>query len=188
MGLRAVWTRSPDSIVKAKEPRRLMSEGTKSYLFGCHHFFFHPLFVLMAWVKLYRRWPKWWELVCIFLHDIGHIGKQYLSHYEEKKQHWVLGAEIAYKLFGPKGYAMVAGHVTQAGVLRSKLYKPDKHSWIIAWKWWLRFNRVVEPQLKAATVEEFQQAVEENIKGGYQNGNHSIYLRYTNGRRYRRLS
>lgn len=156
-----------------------MTEGTKSYLFGCHHFFMHPLFVLIAWVKLYRSWPKPWELACIFLHDIGHIGKQYLSDYNQKKTHWVLGAEIAYKLFGMKGYEMVAGHVTQAGVLRSKLYRPDKHSWVIAWKWWLELNRIVEPQLQSATVEEFQTAVKENIESGYIHGNHDIYLYYS---------
>ena len=91
-----------------------MTEGTKSYLFGCHQFFIHPLIVVIAWIKLYKKFPKFWELVCIFLHDIGHIGKNYLTNYEEKRQHWILGARIAKRLFGWKGYHLICGHTTQS--------------------------------------------------------------------------
>ena len=143
-----------------------MREGTKSYLFGCHSFFFHPLFVLIAWIKVHRSLPAPWELVCIFLHDIGHIGTDYLTSYREKKTHWRLGAFYAYRLFGRKGFRLCAGHTKSSGFPRSKLFLPDKMSWIVAPNWWLEINRIVEPQLRAATVAEFKAKVRENIDGG----------------------
>ena len=156
-----------------------MTEGTRSYLAGCHHFFFHPLFVLIAWVKIYRSWPKGWELVCIFLHDIGHIGTNYLTYHSEKKKHWRLGAYIAYRMFGRKGFKMVAGHTGSSGFPRSKLYLPDKHSWLEAWKWWLESNRIFEPQLRCVSVATFQEMIQKNIDGGCKRGNHDIYLEYS---------
>lgn len=51
-----------------------MRVGTKSLLFGVHAFWWHPLVVLVAWCKLYRRWPCFWELLGIILHDIGYWG------------------------------------------------------------------------------------------------------------------
>ena len=56
-----------------------LSEGTKSYLIGSHQFLLHPIWVLLAWRLEYKSWPKWWEIICIFLHDIGICGRQYLS-------------------------------------------------------------------------------------------------------------
>lgn len=51
-----------------------MKTGTKSLLFGVHQFIWHPLTVLLAWIKLYG-WPAWEELVCIIIHDWGYWGK-----------------------------------------------------------------------------------------------------------------
>lgn len=50
-----------------------MRVGTKSLLFGVHQLFLHPVFVLIAWVKLYG-WPRWWELAAIIGHDWGYWG------------------------------------------------------------------------------------------------------------------
>lgn len=158
---------------------KLFSEGTKSYLFGCHQFFIHPMCVLVGWLKVHGRFPAFWELCCIFLHDIGHWGKNYLTHYPEKREHWRLGAEIALRLFGLKGYLLIAGHTKSSGFPRSDLFLPDKVSWLVAPKWWLYSNRIVEPQLKVATIDQFQSMVRENIRTGCTKGNHDIYLQYS---------
>ena len=86
-----------------------MKQGTVSVLVGCHSPI-HPLIVLVTWIKLYKTFPSWWQIVCIFLHDIGHWGKNYLDNYEEKKQHSLLGARTAKLLFGQKGYDLIVGH------------------------------------------------------------------------------
>ena len=156
-----------------------MSEGTISYLIGCHHFFLHPLWVLVAWIKEYRSFPKPWELACIFLHDIGHIGKEYLTDPKQKAEHWKLGAIIAGKLFGEKGFLMVAGHSKGSGFPRSKLFVPDKKSWIVAPAWWLRSNSWFEDfgstfshpgKWKALCIE--------NANAGFPKGSHEMYLEH----------
>jgi hypothetical protein len=35
----------------------------------------HPVLVLIAWRKLYRTWPTFWEMVAIVIHDWGYFGK-----------------------------------------------------------------------------------------------------------------
>lgn len=51
-----------------------MKTGTKSVLFGAHCFFIHPLFVALAWWKLFGfPWdPRLW--VAFFVHDLGYWG------------------------------------------------------------------------------------------------------------------
>jgi len=156
-----------------------MSEGTISYLIGCHHFLIHPLCVLVAWVKEYRSWPSWWELCCIFLHDIGHIGKQYLTDPQEKADHWKMGARIAGKLFGRKGFLLVAGHTTQSGYPRSRLFIPDKRSWIEAPDWWLWSNHFFEDfGSDASKPHNWKRIVGENLRNGCPKGSHALYLEH----------
>ena len=51
-----------------------MKIGTRSLLFGVHQVFIHPLFVALAWWKLYG-FPKSWKLwVCFVVHDWGYFG------------------------------------------------------------------------------------------------------------------
>ena len=38
-----------------------MKVGTRSLLFGSHQFMLHPLFVAIAWRRLYGRWPHGWR-------------------------------------------------------------------------------------------------------------------------------
>jgi predicted HD phosphohydrolase len=71
-----------------------MTQGTISILFGCHSVI-HSYYVLRAWKILYKTYPEPWQAICIFLHDIGHYGLNYLDDYEQKKIHWIKGAEIA---------------------------------------------------------------------------------------------
>lgn len=56
-----------------------MKIGTKSLLFGSHQFLLHPIFVALAWRRLYGRWPRrWWRewrvFVCFVVHDWGYWG------------------------------------------------------------------------------------------------------------------
>lgn len=158
-----------------------ISEGTISVLVGCHSWF-HCLLVLISWIKLYRKPPAFWELCCIFIHDVGHIGKDYLSDDNLKKIHWVLGANLAYGLFGQKGYDLIAGHCSESGRQQSKLYKPDKYSWYIAPMWWLVIANIVEPNIRKpgqGALEEaiiFKAKVRDSIESGQYRSTHAIYL------------
>ena len=69
-----------------------MKVGTKSVLFGVHAFWFHPITVFIAWVKLYGI-PNFKETVCIFIHDIGYWSKSNMDgnegeHHPEWASHW----------------------------------------------------------------------------------------------------
>lgn len=52
-----------------------MQVGTRSILYGGHQFIVHPIFVALAWRKLYGRWPRdprvW---VAFIVHDLGYWG------------------------------------------------------------------------------------------------------------------
>ena len=126
-----------------------MTEGTRSYIFGCHNFLIHPFFVFMAWRLEYQAFPKWWELICILLHDIGVCGRQYLSDDKAKIGHWERGAQLASDLVerltrdmskGNLAYNICAGHTHESGFPLSKLYRADKRSWIVAPTLWLWSN------------------------------------------------
>lgn len=75
-----------------------MKIGTKSVLYGAHCFFIHPVFVFIAWWKLYGfPWdPRLW--VAFFVHDLGYWGKPNMDG-EEGETHPELGAIIMHKLF-----------------------------------------------------------------------------------------
>jgi len=164
-----------------------MKQGTKSILFGCHSIV-HSLLVIWAWKILYGKWPKRWQVACIFLHDIGHIGLQYLDDYEAKKQHWRKGAEIAYKFYGDKGYLLVAGHAVHSKFIKSDLYKADKYSWYIAPMWWLIWNNMVEPELmincksNIDACRKFKALVKQSIESGEYISTHQMYLDRVSGR------
>lgn len=157
-----------------------MKQGTVSVLIGCHSIV-HSLLVIKAWYKLYGRLPLFWQIVCIFIHDIGHIGTNYLDNIDEKKSHWKLGANIAKRLFGIKGYDFCAGHCEYSGVLQSKLYKADKLSQLgypFIWSWWYQ---TFEPKIsmgytKREAYNKFQQQVKDSIESGKYRSSHDMYL------------
>ncbi len=79
-----------------------MRKGTRSLLFGDHHFLLHPLFLARAWWKLFG-FPKSFKLwVCFFIHDLGYWGKPNMDG-EEGRTHPELGANIAHWLFDKQG-------------------------------------------------------------------------------------
>lgn len=140
---------------------KIITEGTKSWLFGCHSFI-HSILIIRAWKHLYKSYPSFKECICIMLHDIGYCGKNYLTD-KSNSSHAELGAQICGELFGGDYYLFVLGHsVTAAkkhGIAVSKLEAPDDYSWILAPDWWLRLNQLVEPQLHGI---EWKKKVKEN--------------------------
>lgn len=141
-----------------------MTEGTKSYLIGSHQFFLHPLWVLLAWRLEYKSYPKWWEIICIFLHDVGVCGRQYISDEKAKKGHWGTGANLSFRLIcrlsqkrkaylGYRAYKLIAGHCPiESGYCQSRLYRADKRSWLVAPLWSMKWNERIEkfPSWKAS--------------------------------------
>jgi hypothetical protein len=119
------------------------------------------------------------------VHDLGHWGTNYLDNLEEKKGHWRLGALLALKVCGARGWGMCAGHCNYSGYPQSKLYKADKYSWYLAPVWWLVCNDVVEPKLirpgcnRRESAVLFKARVRESIESGAFRGTHDIYLEQT---------
>ena len=156
-----------------------MTEGTKSYLFGCHHWLFHPLGVILAWRCHYGRWPRFWKIVCIFLHDIGIVGTNYLR--DGKKNHWRRGAEWSMKLFGEDAFWFVATHdptceyIEERG--RSEMFIPDKLCWLYQPRILLEIYQRVEGFYKHCTVEEWLTKVKANRDKGFPEGGHAIYMK-----------
>lgn len=107
-----------------------MTLGTKTLLFGVHQIIIHPLFVLYAWIKLYKSFPGFKELVCIFIHDWGYWGKPSIKC-ADGDTHPEFGAKIASFLFGSQWGDFILGHSTKYikkyNVKSSKLMPPDKY-------------------------------------------------------------
>lgn len=83
--------------------------GTRSLLWGAHQFLLHPLFVALAWWRLYGRPGDWRLWACFFLHDIGYWGKRDMDG-DEGKLHPLLGAYHAYRRLGARYGALCVGH------------------------------------------------------------------------------
>lgn len=158
-----------------------MKQGTVSVLFGCHSPM-HSVIVLVAWRKWHNRWPSWWQIVCIFLHDIGHWGVDYLDNYEAKRHHHILGARAAYCLFGRKGYKLIARHNSYGKQHRSLMFHPDKYSWVIAPLWWMTTNTWFERKLVRPghtgidSARMFKKAMTANMEDDFAEQGHEIYL------------
>ena len=66
-----------------------MKIGTKTLFFGCHQFIIHPLYVYIAWIKLYHKLPSIGETLAIIIHDWGYFGKGDLDGIDgEKHPEW----------------------------------------------------------------------------------------------------
>jgi len=107
-----------------------MKVGTKSVLFGVHCFFLHPIFVAIAWTKLYGFPfdPRLW--VAFFVHDLGYLGKPNMDG-KEGETHVELGAKIM-RIFGKSWYEFSLYHsryyAKKCGAKPSKLCFADKLS------------------------------------------------------------
>lgn len=135
-----------------------MKIGTKSILFGVHAFWWHPITVFLAWRKLYKRNPRWPELVAIFLHDIGywdcsdidgpagkhhpHVGALLTAKIvvRLKYGYWIKGNDqIEPGCEGGPTYYFTLGHSRDAAkaarIFPSPLYAADKASIFYDPKW-----------------------------------------------------
>ena len=182
----AEWT----ATAKKCQGRKLMTEGTISYLFGCHQFFFHPLWVLFAWRLEYKSWPKLWQIICIFLHDVGICGRQYISDDEAKPGHWILGAVLAKQLFtrigrcdlAEKAWFFIGGHCPSESCLnKSKLFLPDKRSYLVEPMWMKWVNYYIE-DFEISNPVDWTERVRENLKRELPLGGHELYLSLKNGK------
>jgi hypothetical protein len=143
-----------------------LSEGTKSVLFGSHSVL-HSVFVIIAWVKLYREWPKFWQFICILVHDVGYIGMNHITD-GTNLGHSLLGAKIGKRLFGQKAFNFIVGHsrkdAEQHNLPLSKLEAPDDYSWILPPIWLLK---LFLDKVDSVTPEEWRQAVADNWASPY---------------------
>ena len=115
-----------------------MRIGTRSLLFGLHQFFIHPLLVLFAFIKLYKRLPNLMEFVCIAIHDLGYFGQGGIDS-QGGERHPYLGAHIARVLFGEEGWQFVIGHNDDTArwenIPRSPLFYADKYYYVLIPLW-----------------------------------------------------
>ncbi len=134
-----------------------MTLGTKSLLFGVHQFIIHPVLVTIAWVKIYKEFPNWRELVCIFIHDWGYWGVDDLKA-ETGDKHPELGARIAFKYLGLEWADFILGHSSfyiarssgcnGTDARESKLFAPDKYWHCIIPLWFYKLLAVPSGEFK----------------------------------------
>jgi hypothetical protein len=157
-----------------------MKQGTVSVLFGCHSVV-HSVLVWRSWKILYGKCPGFKETVCILLHDIGHWGTEYLDNFEEKRDHWRLGARVAGKLFGWKYYVFCAGHCDYSNYPPSPMFKADKYAAYLAPYWWLYLANFFEPKIRCGmksrdAVSRYKAQAKHNVESGEYKSNHEFYL------------
>ena len=99
-----------------------MKIGTLSVLVGVHQFLWHPITVVLAWRKLYHRWPTWWETIAIICHDLGYVGKPNMDGPEGEK-HPEFGAWLTYEIVFYLGHDVaLAEQARLFSLLHSRYY------------------------------------------------------------------
>lgn len=115
-----------------------MRVGTKSLLFGVHQVFLHWIFVWIAWRRLYGRRPNLKETLCIFWHDWGYAGAEWMD-LGSGVLHPLLGGRLSDLLFGPSFGDLVRFHSRKVAVMYgaqpSALCAPDKLASLLYPKW-----------------------------------------------------
>lgn len=122
-----------------------MKIGTKSVLFGAHQFIIHPIFVAIAWWRLYGLPldPRLW--LSFFLHDMGYIGMPNIDG-PEGEQHPYFAARIMGRMFGSIWFDFCLFHSRFMAKRHrkqfSRLCVADKLS-VVLEPWWLYLPRVI---------------------------------------------
>ncbi|MFV0419307.1 MAG: HD domain-containing protein [Dysgonomonas sp.] len=140
-----------------------MRIGTKSVLFGAHCFLIHPIFLFIAWCRLYGFPfdPRLW--IAFLVHDLGYIGKPNMDGKEGEK-HVELGAKIM-SVFGAKWRDLSLYHSRYYAKKNnkpvSKLCYADKLAFACTPRW------IYLPMVKATgEIREYiQQAQKRNETG-----------------------
>jgi len=122
----------------ATEASVFMSIGTKSVLFGAHCFFLHPLFVALAWTRLYG-FPRDWRLyLAFFVHDLGYAGKENIDG-PEGEEHVHFGAAVMRRLCGREWEEFTRSHsrywAKKTGRPYSRLCVADKLAFVLTPLW-----------------------------------------------------
>lgn len=140
-----------------------MKIGTKSILFGAHCFFLHPIFVFVAWWKLYGfpYDPRLW--VAFIVHDLGYWGKPNMDG-PEGELHPYFGANVMKRLFGQKWFDFTLYHsrflAKKEGAQFSKLCVADKYA-IVLTPSWLYLPMVIA----TGEIKEYMKDAERNSNG-----------------------
>jgi hypothetical protein len=127
-----------------------MKIGTKSLLFGAHQFLIHPIFVFIAWWKLYGfpSSPKLW--IAFIVHDWGYWGKENMDG-PEGETHVELGAKIMERLFGKYWYYFCIYHsrfrASQDYHPVSRLCVADKYSMVLEPKWFYIYRVLLSDEI-----------------------------------------
>ena len=154
-----------------------MKVGTKSFLFGVHQVFIHPLWVALAWWKLYGfPWdPRLW--VAFIVHDWGYWGCLEMDGHNGGDMHPRVGAEIMHSLFdrgcGPNSidmtwyyFCMCHSRFLSKQLCRqpSKLCMADKLSLGLE-PWWLYLPRA----WASGELKEYMKSAQPEGKHGHMN-------------------
>jgi hypothetical protein len=144
-----------------------MKIGTKSLLFGVHQIFIHPLWVALAWWKLYGFPfdPRLW--VAFIVHDWGYWGLLEMDG-EVGDRHPERGAVIMYRLFGFEWWKFALYHsrflAKQHNEQPSRLCMADKLSLALE-PWWLYLPRA----WASGELAEYMKSAEPGGKHGHMN-------------------
>ena len=124
-----------------------MKLGTKSLLFGAHQFVLHPLYVALAWRKLYGCFPRDFPIwLAIMVHDWGYWGLSEIDG-AEGEHHPELGARLVgalcdhrvYSIYAGDWYRFTAGHsrpyARLIGIQTSALMNADKLAAVLMPRW-----------------------------------------------------
>lgn len=140
-----------------------MKVGTKSILFGAHCFFIHPIFVAIAWWRLFGFPfdPRLW--VAFFVHDLGYWGKPNMDG-EEGELHPYWGACLMGFLFGKQWFDFTLYHSRflskKNNAHFSKLCVADKLAIVITPSW------LYLPMVKATgEIKEYMKDAGRNSNG-----------------------
>ncbi len=111
-----------------------MRIGSKTLLWGTHQFVLHPAVMLIAFLKIHRRFPSMAEFLAIWVHDWGYWGLSGLD-IDGGENHPYVGARIMERFYGIQGRNLVLGHSAttcrKEGIEKSTLYLPDKYYFIL---------------------------------------------------------
>lgn len=149
-----------------------MRAGTKTLLFGNHHLILHPVLVTIAWVRIYKQFPSFKELVCIIVHDWGYWGKRDVDG-PDGEQHPAFGARLTCRLFGDKCWQTCAGHsrfyAHQMRIPVSRLCLADKYSPFVAPAWIWVFLGTLSGEIREYTSHsKYEQHKEHGGCGGFE--------------------
>ncbi len=120
--------------------------GPRSVLFGAHQFLIHPIFVFLAWCKLYGLPLDPRIYIAFVVHDLGYLF-QWCENMDgsEGERHVEFGADLMAWLFGPEWGDFCRYHsrfyAKRDNQHFSRLCIADKLS-IVLEPWWLYLPRV----------------------------------------------